>query len=1395
MIRGVGLRAATAINVCSMVGAGPFITLPLVVTALHGSISAIAWIAGALIALCDGLVWAELGSRYPRAGGTYAYLRSAFGGGLGRLAAFLFVWQFLFFAPLVLASGYIGFAQYAAYLAPALAAPVPAHLVAAAVGVVTLAALYRAIPQIARGALVLGAVALVTLLAVAIAGLTHPRGAVLPALAATLDPRVGVAALGAALVITLYDYAGYGDVCALGEEVLDARRVLPRSIVLAVLAVGAAYVLLNAGAVSALSPREIAGSTSVASLIAARTLGGAFAAVMTVAVLLTAFGSTYALLLAAARVPFAAARDGDFLAPFAVLHPRGRFPHVALVTIGLLALPCSLLSLDAVIAALTAGIVLVQNVGQIAALAVARAREGAAPFRIPLYPLPPLVALGGWLFLFSQTGAKAILFGVLTLAAGAAVFFGRAALSRTWPFAGAAAVAAFFACAPLPAAADVTWGHAALSTWDGEPALLVDGRPFFFWGGAFFYERLPASRWHRAMLDMRALGANTLDLYVPWNWHELADGDFDFDGHTNPRRNLREVLRLARELNFRLIVRPGPVIRNEWRNGGYPAWLLERPEYGMPLHDVLEGRYPATATLQNAHSDDAAAEWMRNATHLRYASRWLHRVLREFAPVADRVIAVQLDDDQGAYLDNQTYPAPHFQAYLHWLDAQVRDVVGPVTPTFINTYQMRVPASSPVWTMGNWYQSEAYELGEHDRSELDVSTAMLRTNRRGPLAQSEFQAGWLAAPEDPLPRPAAPENTTLALYDLLSWGVKGIVDFPMQDTLAPFGWEAPFSNALYAWDAAYANPWSPASIYEDEPRDDYLKNRRWSPTAAFGSDVARYGPLLAETHRAAFTAIAYPSAARQGGADFGLGFSRFRTFLAQCAIAGSSCDVIDLAAAPIAARYRELVLSDPGDADRFASAIAAFRRHGGRLAASPSPSPWPGALLLGRDASFLIIQNWSAIRRSSGGRPIVAEGRRLALPSITVRAHDAVIVPLDLRLHRLDARFDPSARLTTACTLLVQPRYFSLFPQAGLCTAWGTIGRRLFSVALQGDARMFRFDGSGARAEDLKADVGTTFEGHTMLFDYGTRSAPLSPHAYATFANLRDVPAGSALAYESDVFEDGAPAVVLDNRLLRVVTVTEGGARVPVVELLDPQITAMERQMSYVPDNLTDATGALRDDVLVQPPPSTTDRIGRWTRSYPAGMFNRSYSATIEQSGARARVRLVYHAPDTVPAGGTFERLLTLDQGAARLIVDERYIADAAPGADAQRLVSLSSLSLDWYEPTHVFAPPAPVGAVASSSAPPALPPYVLDPHASLVRILPLYRGRFLVTAVTWRAGDVEDARLEPHRSNATLRLQLAPGWRRFTFSVHVASSVEAAHDAVEAERAWLEANPGPVAR
>lgn len=1274
MIRAVGLRSAVAINVATMIGAGPLITIPLIVVAQHGSVSIWPWIAGAAIALCDGLVFAELASRFPRSGATYAYLREAFGAhGPGRLAAFVFVWQFAFVVPLTLASGYIGFAQYAAYLVPAAGSPFAAHAIAIGVGVVTLAALYRPIPRIARTAIVLGAVALLTLLTIAACGFAHPT----QHLDALLGPAftlggVNLIALGAALVYTLYDYQGYAGVCQIGDEVIAPVRTIPRAVVVSVAAIACTYILLNLGVFSALPIAEVAHSTFVASLAVERTAGHAVAVAVTVAILITAFASTYGGLLGASRVPYAAALEGDFLPAFARLHPTQRFPHVSLLALGLLALPATLFPLDAVINALTAGVVLVQGVGGNLAVMVLRARAEPAPFRLPLYPLPVLAAMGAWLFLFWSSGPQAMLFGLATIGVGCAVFMVRARRMRAWPFALAASALLLFGLPQTAGAA--TFTHARIVARDGTPQLLVDGEPFFFFGGAFFYERIPPERWRASLLAMRALGANTLDLYVPWNWHETADGTFDFDGHTNPRRNLRGVLRLARELGFHLIVRPGPVIRNEWRNGGYPAWLLQRPAYGMPVHDVLEGRYPATATLQNAHSDAAAAEWLASATHRQYAARWLQRALREFVPYADLVIAVALDDDQGAYIDNQTWPAPHLQRYLRWLDAQVRGVTGPVVPTFINTYDMKVPASSPVWAMGNWYQSDAYAIGEHDRTELAFATATLTTQERFPAAASEFQAGWLAAPEDPQPRAADPANTTLAMAELLSWGVRGVVDFPLQDTLAPFGWEAPFSNALYAWDAAI--PRDPDDLLRAHPA-------RWAPTQRFGADVARYGSLLAATHRVASIALVDEIGAADPAAltndDVAASAATLKAELRTCAARGLTCDVVDLRFASEARlrSYRTLVVAPFVRAPQAAIAarLARIARAGVSVTERVPNLRGSGiTVLAGRDATFGVAANWSGAPQRYGGT-LRAGGREYRVAPFTLAARDARLLLLASR--------NP-----------VPAIWLPAYVPAQVAQPWIALNR------------------------------------------HGRVHVALPP-----------VPRQEARVAIGAAFGSGERTVTLINANVVAVFVPDGGAR----------LVAFAPAANVTGYNATNATGALRDDVLLQPPPSPTDRIARYTHSYPAGTFNRAYAVDVLQSGGRAAVvRFRYTAPD-LPGSPQFEKTVRLDAGARRLIVDERVRFTA--GDPAQRAILRSALAAD-------------AGAAWQTES----------------ALLTWDGTRAL--AVSWDPNAVTSATWTRYGSNGTLALIAAMPDLRTTYALAAAGGRSAAEAFAQEERDWLAANP-----
>jgi amino acid transporter len=452
LIRGMGLRGAVAINVITMIGIGPLVTIPLVLGALHGPLSLAGWIAGALLALCDGLVWAELGSRYPGSGGTYGYLREVFGrNGLGRGLGFLFAWQTIFYAPLLLATGYIGFANYAGYLVPAIAgAPRLLALVAVAVGLVTLVALYRPIGAVSRTGIALAIASVVTLLCVIVASYAHFSPAQAFAGPAQDAFWTGLAAgFGQALIITMYDYVGYNAASNVGDEVVNPARTLPRSIVISVVLVAILYVGMQVGVLGALPWQQLIPAADgtlpplgqhVASAIVEQRFGAGAAVVVTVLVLVTAFASVYGNLLAFSRIPFAAAVDGVFLRAFAHVHSTRRFPDVALLAIGLLALPACLFPLDQVINALTTGIVLIQSIAQIVALFVMRARGERAPYRMWLFPLPALVALAGWSFAYVSAGTNAIAYGTITLAAGAAVYLARAARRREWPFAPSAGV-------------------------------------------------------------------------------------------------------------------------------------------------------------------------------------------------------------------------------------------------------------------------------------------------------------------------------------------------------------------------------------------------------------------------------------------------------------------------------------------------------------------------------------------------------------------------------------------------------------------------------------------------------------------------------------------------------------------------------------------------------------------------------------------------------------------------------------------------------------------------------------------------------------------------------------------------------------------------------------------
>jgi APA family basic amino acid/polyamine antiporter len=451
--REVGFGSAISLNMINMIGVGPFITLPLVVIAMGGPQAILAWVFGALLAICDGLVWAELGAMMPQAGGSYAYLREIYGRErAGRLVSFLYVWQLGFSAPLSIASGCIGLAQYAAYVWPALGNRVLGtdlrftSLLAAATCLFNVGLLYRNVRAISRMAWVLWAGVLFTMGGVILAGFTHfsvyrafsfPSGAFHPGTAF-------LGGLAAATLIATYDYWGYYNVSFLGGEIRDPERSIPRAILVSIFVVATLYLLLNVSVLGVIPWQEMQvsvksqGRFAVVALVMQRTLGGVAGNLIALLVMWTAFASVFALLLGYSRVPYAAALDGNYFRSFARLDPRGGFPTVSMLALGGVATAFCFFDLSEVIAALVAIRILLQFLPQHLGVILLRIRQPhrERPFRMWFYPLPPLLAGAGFLFVLIRrpNAIVELRYGGAIAISGCVLFLLRARYRREWPF-------------------------------------------------------------------------------------------------------------------------------------------------------------------------------------------------------------------------------------------------------------------------------------------------------------------------------------------------------------------------------------------------------------------------------------------------------------------------------------------------------------------------------------------------------------------------------------------------------------------------------------------------------------------------------------------------------------------------------------------------------------------------------------------------------------------------------------------------------------------------------------------------------------------------------------------------------------------------------------------------
>jgi fructoselysine transporter len=426
--RGLSLYQATAINMIDMVGIGPFVTLPIIVGLMHGPASILAWLLGALLAYMDGQVWAELGAKWPEAGGSYVFLQKLFGNmKIGRLMSFLFIWQTTIQAPLVIASGAIGFAKYFSYLIPI--TDIQKKMVSGTLVILLVTLLYRNIKSIGKISVVLWIITGGTILWLILSGIGHFNAAqAFNIHFEGFDSSLLLfAALGKSSLNAVYSYLGYYNVCHLGAEIKDPAKNIPRSIIMSITGIAILYLGMQTMVLGVLPWQTVAGSDFVASIYFEHIYNSHFVGqVATFLILIIALASLFSAILGYSRIPYAAAQNGDFFKIFARVHPKYKFPHISLLAIGGLGFLFSLLfRLGDVITAILMMRILIQFVSQSIGLIAWHYNkpDEERPYKMPLFPIPAIISILIWMFIFFSSELKFIVGAVGIIVSGVGAFF------------------------------------------------------------------------------------------------------------------------------------------------------------------------------------------------------------------------------------------------------------------------------------------------------------------------------------------------------------------------------------------------------------------------------------------------------------------------------------------------------------------------------------------------------------------------------------------------------------------------------------------------------------------------------------------------------------------------------------------------------------------------------------------------------------------------------------------------------------------------------------------------------------------------------------------------------------------------------------------------------------
>jgi len=560
-----------------------------------------------------------------------------------------------------------------------------------------------------------------------------------------------------------------------------------------------------------------------------------------------------------------------------------------------------------------------------------------------------------------------------------------------------------------PAATD--FSGARIVQDQGWPELEVDGKPFFVHGAAFDYFGVPQDLWAHSLDRYRDLGINTIDLTIPWNWHELSQGEFDFDGHSNPRRDLRGLLRLIADRGFRLIVHVGPQTAATWRLAGYPEWLVRAPEYGMTAEQLADGAEPSVAEEFRRETDVAAGAWLGQRSFVSARDEWFAALARELAPydshnkisvhppdtwgasaakdASGPLLFVVVGDDFGDRAESASASgaapdsgAANLSRYVSEICAEFA-ASGVDAPCLVSRgdigeleLAMSAARSAAAGFAGQWIFSPAEAgagstaaagatLGPGNADSLAVLADTLGEQSNIPALIAAFHAGGYAAPYEDSPARVAASSTIVGTRLLMGRGIGGIVYAPLQDSLTPAGYETPGTNRYLNRDVALdmeGNPRAQAAAVERN-----------------GKLVKAWGERLASAHVRADLGVVDLRAevARDGTRNDGAERA-LEQVMRVAEMAGHTPEVVNPATQSVERLLRDpvLILVAPKTASAgqmmlppgAQQALAAYVRRGGSLIAESAAPTMPGlsALWNGSESELRTDKGSAAIRRAYG---------------------------------------------------------------------------------------------------------------------------------------------------------------------------------------------------------------------------------------------------------------------------------------------------------------------------------------------------------------------------------------------------------------------------------------------